>query len=253
MRFKIIASGSKANATYVETEETKILIDVGVNYQYLLSALDSDGISPKDIDAILITHTHTDHIRGLASLTKRHNIPVYVTRSMVRSIKEKVDINNIKLMEEDFILKDLNIELIPVSHDTEGSLGFVLSKEDKSLVYITDTGYINQNIFPKIKNKNIYIFESNHDEKMVMDGPYHYTVKQRVLSDFGHLSNITAAKYLTNIVGRKTKKIILAHISDTNNTEEIAYKTVKDELEVYGIKKEILIAKQHEPLDMIEV
>src|SRR5699024_1080680 len=112
---------------------------------------------------------------------------------------------------------------IKTSHDAKGSVGFLITEDDNSIVYITDTGYINRKYFPLLENKNIYYIESNHDEKMLMDGPYPYYLKQRIISDEGHLSNDTTAKYLKKLVGDNTKYIILAHLSEHNNKEELAY------------------------------
>lgn len=252
MKIKVLASGSKGNSTYIETKNKKILIDMGVTYQYLSQELEKINISPKDIDLILITHTHNDHIKGLQSLVKKTNLKVYVTYGMIKDLASKIPLDNIKILEEETIIDDLKIELIHTSHDVE-SVGFIINNLDKSIVYITDTGYINKKYNEKLSNKNIYIIESNHDEKMLMNGPYPYILKQRVISDKGHLSNKTTAKLLSTIIGPNTEKIILAHISENNNTEELAYNTTQEELEKKNIEKEILIAKQYESLDMIEV
>ena len=148
-------------------------------------------------------------------------------------------------------INDLNIELIHTSHDAPSSVGFIFSYQGKSLVYVTDTGYINRKYLTKMVEKDAYIIESNHDEIMLMDGPYPRFLKERVISDQGHLSNTTTAKYLKKIVGKNTKNIILAHLSETNNTEELALETTKRELEGKNIN--IIAAKQYEGSPMIEV
>ena len=252
MRVKVLASGSKGNSTLVRTNNIKLLIDIGVNYQYLCSELDKINITPKEIDAILITHTHSDHIKGLASLVKKTNLKVYILREMYEEIIKKVPSENIRFYEEPLYLEDLKINFIRISHDVDG-VGFIMEDKTSSLVYITDTGYINEKYLPLMKNKTLYVIESNHDEEMVMEGPYPYILKQRVLSDHGHLSNNTTAEYLSKIVGRNTKKIVLAHISENNNTPELALKTTKDVLDKNNIHKEIIIAKQYESLEEIEV
>ena len=252
MKVKILASGSKGNSTLIRTNDIKVLIDVGVNYQYLCSELDKINITPKDIDYVLITHTHSDHIKGLASLVKKTNVKIYISKEMYEEVSKKIPSQNILLYEEPLFLEDLKIDFIKISHDVDG-VGFIIEDKTSSLVYVTDTGYINEKYFDKMKNKNLYIIESNHDEEMVMEGPYPYILKQRVLSDHGHLSNYTTAEYLTKIVGNKTKKIILAHISENNNTPELALETAKTVLEKNNIHKEIDVAKQYESLDEIEV
>ena len=252
MKVKILASGSKGNCTLVRTEKLNLLIDMGITYQYLCNELQNTGISPKELDAILITHTHSDHIKGLASLVNKTNIKVYILEEMYEELKTKIPTDNIFFYTNPMQIEDLNIELIRISHDVDG-VGFIFESNNKSFVYITDTGYINRKYFPLMKNKNLYIIESNHDEEMLMEGPYPYILKQRVISDHGHLSNTTTGNYLKDIVGNKTEKIVLAHISENNNTEELAYETVKNILEENGIQKEILIARQYESIEEIEV
>ena len=128
-----------------------------------------------------------------------------------------------------------------------------MSDEKSSLVYVTDTGYINRKYLKKIGNKSVYIMESNHDEEMLMEGPYPYYLKQRVISDSGHLSNKTASKYLSTAVGEKTKYIILAHLSEKNNTEELAREALMDRLKENSFDINLLIARQSESLELIEV
>ena len=252
MRIKILASGSKGNCTLVRTEKSNILIDMGVTYQYLCTELDNIGLTPKDLDYIFITHTHSDHIKGLASLIKKNSIKVYILEEMEEEIKKFIPLENINYYTNPLELEELKIELIRISHDVDG-VGFIMEYNNDSFVYITDTGYINKKYFPLMKNKNLYIIESNHDEEMLMEGPYPYILKQRVISDHGHLSNTTTANYLKEIVGNRTKKIVLAHISENNNTPELAVETVKSVLKENGIEKEIIPAKQYESLEEIEV
>lgn len=252
MKVKVIASGSKGNCTLVKTGEINILIDMGITYQYLACELDKISFNPKNINAILITHTHSDHIKGLASLVNKVNLKVFILKEMEEEIIKKIPKENIYIYDEPTILNDLTINLIRTSHDVDG-VGYIIESNNHTLVYITDTGYINRKYLPLLKNKDIYIIESNHDEQMLMEGPYPYILKQRVISDKGHLSNHTTANYLLNSVGSKTKYIILAHISENNNTEELALSTTKDLLEYNNIKKTVIVAKQYESLEEIEI
>ena len=252
MKVKVIASGSKGNCTLIQTDKIKILIDMGIGYQQLVSELEKINLEPQSIDAILITHTHSDHIKGLPSLVKKTNLKVYMLEEMEPELVKKIPENNLHLYTNPLILEDLTINLIRISHDVEG-VGFVIEHNNHSLVYLTDTGYINRKYIPLMKNRDLYIIESNHDEEMVMEGPYPYILKQRVISDKGHLSNHATAEYLLETVGNNTKQIILAHISENNNTEELALNTTKDLLAENNIYKPITLAKQYEPLDEIEV
>lgn len=252
MKVKILASGSKGNCTLVRTDKVNILIDIGITYQYLCSELEKVNLTAKDLDIILITHTHSDHIKGLATLVKKTNIKVYILEEMLDEIKNKIPLENINYYTNPLNIEDLKIRLIRISHDVEG-VGFIIENGSRSFVYITDTGYINRKYLPIMKNRNLYIIESNHDEEMLMEGPYPYITKMRVISDHGHLSNNTTASYLLEIVGKDTNKIVLAHISEHNNTEELAYNTTKKLLEDNNIHKDIIIAKQYESLEEIEV
>ena len=161
-------------------------------------------------------------------------------------------INHISLEDKTFnIDEDINIETFNTSHDAKGSRGYIINYKDKSLVYVTDTGYINQRIIPKITNKSAYIFESNHDVEMLMHGRYPSWLKQRVSSDVGHLSNGQAGTYLSKVIGDNTKKVILAHLSEENNTPEIALDTVKQYLKDNDVKfKNIECAKQFDRLEI---
>ena len=220
MKIKAIRSGSKGNSTLLFTNNTKILIDVGIAYLTIKNALEEDQISPKQLDGILITHDHSDHIKGLKTLLKNVNLKVYIPKEMTPALKDYVPKENIIFLEEESDIGDLHISLIRTSHDVICSVGYIITDGKKSLFYATDTGYINRKYIKKMQNHDLYFIESNHDEEMLMNGPYPYYLKQRVVGDEGHLSNKTTAKYLAKTVGDNTKKIILAHLSEKNNTEQ---------------------------------
>lgn len=253
MKIIVLASGSKGNSTLVIGQNMTILIDIGVSFSYLEEELAKVGVSPYSIDKILITHTHSDHVKGLKTFLKKTSLKVSIPSLMKEEMLELVDEDNIEYIEEDNDFCGLHITLIPTSHDTLCSVGFIIEEEDSSLVYITDTGYINRKNLKKIIGKRAYVIESNHDEAMLMDGPYPYHLKQRVISDSGHLSNKMASKYLFNSVSIDTKYVVLAHISEKNNTEELAYQVMFDKLKETCFDGVIMVAKQNESLDMIEV
>ena len=200
MKVKVLASGSKGNSTYIESKGYRLLIDIGVSFSYLCRQLEKIGIEPTNLDGILITHAHGDHTKGLQSLIKRHPIPVYLTEKMVPDLEEIIPITNLSVLASENQIGPFHVECIPTSHDVE-STGYLINDEKASLVYITDTGYIHRKQLQRLGNKNIYIMESNHDEKMLMDGSYPYILKQRIISDKGHLSNTTVAGYLNELVG----------------------------------------------------
>lgn len=227
MRVIILGSGSKGNSTLLIGKNQKILIDVGFSYPQMTKNLNEYGINPMDIDGILITHTHKDHVLGLSSFVKKTNTKVYTNNIMYTELAKIVNENELIINDNAYNIGEFNVEPFSTSHDAKGSVGFIINDNNVNMVYVTDTGYINKSNLLKMHNKNLYIFESNHDINMLMTGPYPYILKQRVLSDKGHLSNEMAGNYLKEIIGNRTKKIILAHLSETNNTHELAIGTVK--------------------------
>ena len=252
MKLSVLSSGSKGNTTYIETEETKILIDAGNSSKYIIDSLNELNVDIKDIDAVLITHVHSDHIKGLEVLSKKIKCPVYITKKMYPYLDYLT--NYIFIEDNKITIKDIEIDVIKTSHDTEDSVAYIVNNKNKSIVYITDTGYINQKYFDILSNKTIYVFESNHDIEMLNNGRYPFHLRQRILSDKGHLSNYDSAKYLSKFIGKDTKEIILAHLSEENNTEELALKTLKDRL----LKEEIpfnniIIAKQNKKTELINL
>ena len=251
MRIVILGSGSKGNSTLLIGNNKKILIDVGFSYPKMLMNLKEYDIKPSDIDAVLITHTHSDHIGGLGSFIKKNSIPVYTNEKMLPGLSKIVNEELLQVMDDEYSIGEFNITCIHTSHDAPGSVGFVINDNKSELVYVTDTGYINKTYLKKLVNKDIYIFESNHDINMLMTGPYPYILKQRVLSDKGHLSNELAGNYLKEIIGNKTKKIVLAHLSEINNTPEIALNTVTSIVNCDNIIIET--ASQNEVLDLGEL
>lgn len=232
MIVKVLSSGSKGNSTLISTKKTKILIDVGLSTKELEIRLGE--VSLNDVDAILITHNHSDHIKGLDVISKRYDIPVYTSENIT----------------QDLVIKDLNITFFNLSHDTP-CIGFIIRNSDTELVYMTDTGYVNKKLIPLTTNKDIYIIESNHDEKMLLEGSYPYILKQRIINDEGHLSNKAAGRYIKKVMGDKTKCVILAHLSEENNIPELAYKNMEKVLKDTNIK--LLVAKQCEVLEDVKV
>ena len=252
MKVIVLSSGSKGNTTYIETNNTRILIDAGNTCKYIINKLNDYQINPKDIDAILITHTHSDHIKGLPVLLKQINPCIYITEKMHPYMEYLENYHIIK--EEILKIKDMLIEVIKTSHDTEDSVGYIINNNNKSIVYITDTGYINQKYFDILTNRELYIMESNHDIEMLNNSSYPFATRQRILSDKGHLSNYDSAKYLSKFIGNKTKYVLLAHLSEENNTKELAYTTLTDRLAKENIQLEnIIITNQNKETEFITI
>lgn len=255
MKIKVIASGSKGNSTLIYSDNTKILIDAGVNYKRIKDTLDKIDVDINTIDGVLITHTHSDHIGGLSSLIKKVNTQVFIKEELYPEIKKIIPSDNIVVIEDNNItINDLEIDIFSISHDVS-AFAFVIKDEFTKILYLTDSGYINRKYYEKLKNLDMYIIEANHDEKMLMEGPYPYILKQRVISDKGHLSNRYTGKFLNKVIGEKTKYILLAHLSENNNTVSLALKQVKDELmdNKYFNNITITDAKQHIDTELVEV
>lgn len=255
MKVCVLSSGSKGNSTLVITDKVKILIDLGTTTSYVEAALNNLNVDVKEISHILITHSHVDHIKGLKVFIKRYNPVILVTEDMKNVLEKELGNFRYEYYEDKkAIIGDLTVNVIKTSHDAEESIGFVLINNNSSMVYITDTGYINQKYFKILSNNNLYVLESNHDIKMLMDGPYPYYLQQRVRGDKGHLSNKQASDYLCKFIGDNTRKIVFAHISEHNNSYEKVIETFNEELSKNDMKfDDVLIAKQNEVTEVIEV
>ena len=247
MLVSVLASGSKGNSTLIKTEKLNILIDAGMNLKYLTEKLSYFEILPSEINYIFITHTHKDHVGSLETFIKKNKPTICLGKKMLKDLECLKEYDNLILLDNIIELEDVLVETIKTSHDTSESLGYIFTSNNKSLVYITDTGYINNKYFTKIYNKTMYIMESNHDIEMLMHGSYPPWLKQRVLSDKGHLSNKASSFYLSKLIGANTNYVVLAHLSHENNTEEIAMNTLCTTLKEYNVKfNNIFIAKQNE-------
>ena len=239
MKIKVLASGSKGNSTLIMTEKCKLLIDAGISYRKIKKFLSDEEINVSELNGVLVTHVHSDHISGLASLVAKEN--KVIPQDYIEIVKDK-NLN----------IEDIEIEYLNMSHD-QPCYSYIISDGDKRIYYVTDTGYINRRYKEKISNMDMYLIESNHNEVMLMEGPYPTILKQRVISDSGHMSNKYAGKILREVIGDKTEYIVLMHISENNNTEEMAITEVDEELSKVSYMGRLIPAKQHEPLELIEL
>lgn len=254
MLVSVLASGSEGNSTYVETNDVKLLIDLGMNNKYIVSKLEELGVKSEEIQYVFLTHTHKDHTGAINVFLKKNKPTMVVTENMLKELEVLNGYENLHITDKPVTIGNTKVEPFKVSHDAIDAHGYLIEDGTSSLVYMTDTGYLNQKYFEKLYNKNMYIIEANHDVEMLINGSYPKWLKSRILSDHGHLSNNSSGFYLSKLIGPNTKKVILAHLSKENNTEEEAFKTVKKTLEEYEISfNDIVIAKQKSKTEEVKI
>lgn len=238
--FTSLSSSSKGNCTFIQTEKTRILVDVGISGSKTEKLLKSIDINPQTIDAIFITHEHIDHIKGLGVVSRKFDIPICCNYDTYVAMKDKIGKipeKNIKIFEtgKDFIFRDLEVHPMPIIHDCADPVGFVIQKRNKKLTILTDTGSVTDNMIEKMKKSDVYYIEANHDEEKLITCKYPSCVKQRIKGEKGHLSNKDTATCLKKVLNEKNEIVILAHLSQESNTPLLAYNTVKKHLEEAGV------------------
>lgn len=236
-KYSILASGSSGNAFYLETPKKKLLIDAGLSGKKITSLLAEINRDPKDLDAILVTHEHKDHIHGVGVLARKYNLPIYANEKTWQIMDDNQMLGKIA-NEQKYIFDrgkiitfdDIDIESFGVSHDAADPQFYRFMKDDKSFVMLTDTGYVSDRMVGLIENADAYLIESNHDVEILRSGSYPWSLKQRILSDQGHLSNEDGAETMIQALGRRTQKIYLGHLSKENNIKELAHMTMTNQL-----------------------
>lgn len=233
MRFCSIASGSSGNCIYVGTEKTHLLVDVGISGKKIEQGLNSMDLSGKEIDGILITHEHSDHMKSLGVLARKYQIPVYTTGGTADAIKCMKSVGELPdcifheiREDEDFMIKDMKIHPFSIPHDAAQPVGYRLEGNGHSVGIATDLGKYNEYIVENLKELDVLLLEANHDIRMLQVGKYPYYLKQRILGDRGHLSNENAGRLLCRLLHDHMKAIFLGHLSRENNYEALAYETV---------------------------
>ena len=227
MKVNVLASGSKGNCCVVTSQHASVIIDCGCTISYLKEAFASINFDYTKADGLLITHCHTDHLKQIKMFK---DLTVYSPFPIMGIYNERIINPNVI-----FTVGDLKILPVPLSHDTDITVGYIINDGKETLVQITDTGYLSDNIQRLIKGADYYIFESNHDPQMLMETNRPEMTKRRILSDYGHMCNEYATDVLCNSVTERTKKVVLAHISQEANTTQLAYQTFVDELDRRGI------------------
>ena len=252
MRVASLGSGSRGNATIVTHNKTTILIDCGFSLKETERRLERAGIQPSEIDALFVTHEHTDHIRGVGVFARKYKTPVWMTHGTWRvcDIGELPDVNELAT-ENLFSIKDLEILPFSVPHDAAEPCQFLLTEGDKKLGILTDTGMITTHIRDVMTGLDALLLECNHDLNMLREGIYPPSLKARVGSDYGHLNNDQAAGLLETINTNKLKFIAAMHISDKNNTTFLAQQALSSALGWQHF--DIQVADQDDGLDWISI
>lgn len=237
MRLCSIASGSSGNCIYVGSEATHLLVDVGISGKRTENGLNTLGITGADLDGILITHEHADHISGLGVMARKYDVPIYATQGTIEAIKEcgtigKIDEGLFREVHEDkkLIIKDLTVNPMRISHDAAQPVAYRIGYGDKKVGICTDLGIYNDYTVECLKGMDAVLIEANHDVNMLQVGPYPYYLKQRILGDRGHLSNENSGRLLSRILHDKLQAILLGHLSKENNLPELAYEAVRMEI-----------------------
>ncbi|MBN2898714.1 MAG: MBL fold metallo-hydrolase [Clostridia bacterium] len=240
--FCSLASGSSGNAQYIGNKTTKILLDAGLSGKYIQAGLEGIGVDPKDLDGIVITHEHSDHIKGIGVLMRRYGVPIYTTEGTWQGMVDKigkVDLEKVHIIENNavFSIKDIEVKAYPVSHDANDPVGYTFQNGSAKVGVITDLGHYTDAILDEIRSCDLVMLEANHDIEMLKMGSYPYYLKRRILSDVGHLSNETSGEIACDIVRNgRARNILLGHLSRENNFPDLAYETVRAIMESEGIR-----------------
>ena len=261
MRFCTIASSSSGNCTLVSEGNTNILIDAGISARRISTSLKSLGICCADISAVFVTHEHSDHICGLKTMGKQYGIPVMAPEFVAKGIKNTFPeiecyIQTIEV-GQDLKIGDLSIHAFHTPHDTDESVGYKITNGIKNFALATDMGHVTEEVLRELIGVDAAVLEANHDVELLKKGPYPFHLKKRILSDYGHLSNRLCGLLAGRLFEHGAKNIILAHLSNENNTPELAYETVVQQMAksgaIPGENVGLFVAPKNEHGPMIEV
>lgn len=235
LNFCSLYSGSSGNSLFVETSNTKILVDAGVSSKKIEKALNEISVDPCSLDAILITHEHTDHVQGLGTFSKKFDVPVFVNQETLDAMpkqKDKIDSKNINMFKvsDKFSVGDLDIKPFAIPHDAVNPCGFNIFKDNKKISIATDIGHMTNDIIKCLEESLFVMLEANYDPEVLKCSSYPFILKSRIAGPTGHLSNEIAGKTITHLLKSGLKTAMLGHLSKESNFPELAYQTVMDEI-----------------------
>jgi len=250
MTLHTFASGSEGNCLLVSCGSTHLLVDAGISARRIKHSLMQLGLAPDDISAIFLTHDHTDHVCGLATLCKHHATPLYASGGTGAQLRDRLDLPPQRLhmvtTGQTLAIGDCRISVFPTSHDGHEGVDYRIDSDGGSIGILTDTGIVTDEAFDTLCGVELLVLESNHDVEWLRSGPYPYYLKQRILGLRGHLSNDDAARFAAEMVRRGTKEIVLAHLSRENNTPVRALETMQRMLDIHGLTARISVAPRSE-------
>lgn len=224
MRVCLLASGSRGNSLYIESAESRVLIDAGLSAKEIAARLSAVEVNAEELDAVLLTHEHIDHSRGLGPLARRFDLPVFMHHQARQALPKLGRIDDLREVEAGapFAFRDLQITPFPLTHDAVAPVGFVVEMHDGKVGLATDLGIVTRLVAESLKGCRVLVLETNHDEEMLRDGSYPWPVKQRIRSSHGHLSNAASAELLGGLLWDGLEVVFLAHLSEENNCPELA-------------------------------
>ncbi len=256
----VLSSGSSGNSIYISGGKSSILIDAGLSGKEIERRLSKIGVSADSLDAILVTHEHSDHIHGVGVLSRRYDLPVFANELTWQGAEKKlgkISNSNCQIFKGEFMIGDLGISPFSISHDASAPVGYIINCANKKIGHATDMGYVSDEIESCLKDLDLLIIESNHDLEMLMSGSYPWPLKNRIRGEKGHLSNDDTADLLPKIIGDNFPRILLAHLSKDNNIPTLAYITAKNNLEDKGfiIDKDLQLdfTYRHKPTELFNV
>ncbi|HCS67769.1 MAG TPA: ribonuclease Z [Oribacterium sp.] len=265
MRFTSIASGSSGNSSYIGTDHTHVLVDAGVTMKAINQGLHALDLDLSDVQAIFLTHEHIDHIRAIGTISRKYQIPVYGTLGTLQEVMLNRTLGDFStellqpiLPDAVTTVGDLQVTPFSIDHDAADPVGYCIEAEGKRVAVATDLGHYDDYIVSHLEDLDAMVVEANHDVRMLSTGPYPMTLKRRILSDHGHLSNESSGHLIDRILNSRVKHVFLGHLSKENNLPELALKTVQQEInasesEFHAVDFDITVAKRDGISEIVEL
>jgi phosphoribosyl 1,2-cyclic phosphodiesterase len=252
IKFCVLASGSAGNCAWLATERTRLLVDAGLSFKALGQRLQSVGERTETLNAVVVTHEHADHIAGLARLVRRLRIPVYISKLTAPAIAWEQPTPSIECFQAgtSFTVGDIQVDSFGIPHDARDPVGFGFRAEGIKIAVVTDLGYLTESVKFHLRRSHLMLLESNHDLEMLKVGPYPWSVKQRVMSRVGHLSNDMMGDFLLRDFDGFPVRLVLGHLSESNNHPEIVRLVATQALEQRGLETPVEIATQSRPTEV---